>query len=342
VLGQAHTPRRRLWPFVAFALVVLTAPAVSGANPSHSVSALRAQDAAIVAQSRSAVLGLYALDQRLAGARAQLRTLDDRSRSLSAERATLRLELQVARHSTVYAQQQLAQQLRTSYEQGNVEPLEILFGAKNLEEAMTNIDDLSRISTQGEDILAQLKTARSRLAVASRELATRETALAAARRAAEATTAALVATRSDRTAYIASLAAKRRLTANQIAEAIARAHEAQLRTAAAAPPSPTPSAGPAPDAVATALVPPGRTITVLATGYALGGRTSTGLPVGWGIAAVDPSVIPLGTHMTVPGYGETVAADVGGAVRGSVIDLWFPTVAQANAWGRRTVTIVLH
>ena len=67
-----------------------------------------------------------------------------------------------------------------------------------------------------------------------------------------------------------------------------------------------------------------------------------GLPVGWGVAAVDPSVIPLGTHMTVPGYGEAVAADVGGAVRGAVIDLWFPTVAQANAWGRRSVTVILH
>ena len=53
-------------------------------------------------------------------------------------------------------------------------------------------------------------------------------------------------------------------------------------------------------------------------------------------------MIPLGTHMTVPGYGEAVAADIGGAVVGAAIDLWFPTVAQANAWGRRTVTITLH
>jgi len=53
-------------------------------------------------------------------------------------------------------------------------------------------------------------------------------------------------------------------------------------------------------------------------------------------------VIPLGTRMTIPGYGEAVAADTGGAVSGSLVDLWFPTIAQANAWGRRTVTIVLH
>jgi resuscitation-promoting factor RpfB len=98
----------------------------------------------------------------------------------------------------------------------------------------------------------------------------------------------------------------------------------------------------APPVVPTNAVTAGRAITVVATGYALGGRTSTGLPVGWGVAAVDPSVIPLGTHMTVPGYGEAVAADVGGAVRGAVVDLWFPSIAQANAWGRRSVTIILH
>jgi 3D (Asp-Asp-Asp) domain-containing protein len=83
-------------------------------------------------------------------------------------------------------------------------------------------------------------------------------------------------------------------------------------------------------------------MTVSATGYALRGTTATGIPVGWGVVAVDPSVIPLGTRMTIPGYGEGVAADTGGAVRGATIDLWFPTREQALAWGRRTVTITLH
>jgi 3D (Asp-Asp-Asp) domain-containing protein len=86
----------------------------------------------------------------------------------------------------------------------------------------------------------------------------------------------------------------------------------------------------------------GRTLTVLATGYSLSGSTATGLPVGWGVVAVDPSVIPLGTRLSIPGYGQGVAADVGGSVHGAAIDLWFPTPAQARAWGRRAVTITLH
>ena len=83
-------------------------------------------------------------------------------------------------------------------------------------------------------------------------------------------------------------------------------------------------------------------MSVQVTAYCLKGTTATGLPVGPGIVAVDPTVIPLGTRMTIPGYGEGVAADTGGAVRGASIDLWFPTLAQARAWGRRTVTITLH
>ena len=53
-------------------------------------------------------------------------------------------------------------------------------------------------------------------------------------------------------------------------------------------------------------------------------------------------MIPLGTRMYVPGYGPAIAADDGSANKGTLIDLWFPTTAQARAWGRRTVTITLY
>ncbi len=86
---------------------------------------------------------------------------------------------------------------------------------------------------------------------------------------------------------------------------------------------------------------PGGTMTVLATAYCLKGTTTTGLPVGPGIVAVDPTVIPLGTRMTIPGYGEGVAADTGGAVRGARIDVWIASCAEARAF-TRTVTITFH
>ena len=135
------------------------------------------------------------------------------------------------------------------------------------------------------------------------------------------------------------------MTERQISNLVAAARAAQIRSAllarssASAPPSTISSIS---SDSPTTVISGGRTITVSATGYALQGNTASGLPVGWGVVAVDPSVIPLGTHMTIPGYGEAVAADTGGSIVGSTIDLWFPSVAAANAWGRRTVTIVLH
>jgi 3D (Asp-Asp-Asp) domain-containing protein len=85
-----------------------------------------------------------------------------------------------------------------------------------------------------------------------------------------------------------------------------------------------------------------RTLVVDAVAYHLPGRTASGLPVGVGVIAVDPAVIPLGTRVFVPGYGSAVAADVGSAIRGAIIDVWMPSTAAARAWGRRTVTITVY
>ena len=96
------------------------------------------------------------------------------------------------------------------------------------------------------------------------------------------------------------------------------------------------------DIDATETTSAARTLVVAATGYAATGATASGVPAGPGVVAVDPSVIPLGTRLTIPGYGEGVAADTGTAVQGAVIDVWFATDAEARAWGRRTVAVVLH
>jgi 3D (Asp-Asp-Asp) domain-containing protein len=343
-------PRRRLLPFVVVALAVLAAPAVSGAITPHSASALRAHDAALAAKSRAAVLNLYSLDQQLAGTQSQLNTLEAQTLSLRAQRASLTQRLHIAKRGAQLAQTRLAARLRALYEQGNVEPLEIVFGAKTIDEAMTSLDSLSRMTSQGEDVIRELKTARTHLGSASHQLAVREAALAAATQQARATANALAATRSARSSYINTLAAERSMTQRQISAVVAQAAAARLkseqlaRAAASSPPTTavTSAISPATTFASTAPGVAGRTISVSATGYALPGRTATGLAVGWGVVAVDPSVIPLGTHMSIPGYGEAVAADTGGAVMGATIDLWFPTVAQANAWGRRVVTVTLH
>ena len=83
-------------------------------------------------------------------------------------------------------------------------------------------------------------------------------------------------------------------------------------------------------------------LRVDAVAYHLPGRTASGLQVRKGVVAVDPELIPLGTRLFVPGYGNAVAADVGVAIKGRIIDLWMPSNAEARSWGRKTVVITVY
>ncbi|QNB48266.1 DUF348 domain-containing protein [Thermanaerosceptrum fracticalcis] len=87
-----------------------------------------------------------------------------------------------------------------------------------------------------------------------------------------------------------------------------------------------------------------RVLNMVATGYThTGNRTYTDIWPSVGVVAVDPDVIPLGTRLYIEGYGYATALDIGNAIKGNRIDLFFETKAQALKWGRRTVQVfVLH
>ena len=90
----------------------------------------------------------------------------------------------------------------------------------------------------------------------------------------------------------------------------------------------------------------GRCVYVDATAYSAfdpGNKptTSSGTLVRHGVIAVDPSFIPIGTRVFIPGYGEAVAEDIGWAIRGNVIDVAFDTHEEAMAFGRQHLEIYI-
>lgn len=71
------------------------------------------------------------------------------------------------------------------------------------------------------------------------------------------------------------------------------------------------------------------------------GVTYTGTVARKGVVAVDPSVIPLGTKVYVPGYGIAIAEDVGGAIKGDRVDVCFNSVTDALNWGVKYTTVYI-
>jgi peptidoglycan DL-endopeptidase CwlO len=333
------TPRHRLLPVPVTVLVgALLAVSLAGSGGAGSAPALlqrahdlRAANTALAARSHAALLRLYSLDAQLARARARLDTLTAQAEVVRRERVLTAKRLRIARHDIAAAEAQLGARLRQLYEQGQTDPLAVLLGAQSLDEALSGLDALDRSASLDRHLIEETRLARTREQAAASSLAARSATLERLRRDAAATAGAIASTKARQAGYLASLRSKERLNGARISslERTARAAQAKsvvLLTAPAASP-----------AVAGA-----HTMSVVATGYSGSGATATGLATGWGVVAVDPSVIPLGTRMSIPGYGSGVAADVGSAVSGAMIDLWFPTDAQARAWGRRTVTISLH
>lgn len=68
--------------------------------------------------------------------------------------------------------------------------------------------------------------------------------------------------------------------------------------------------------------------------------TATGAHVRRGIIAVDPKVIPLHSRVYIPGYGFADAEDVGGAIKGNRVDLYFEPWA-IGAWSARWVDVYI-
>jgi 3D (Asp-Asp-Asp) domain-containing protein/peptidoglycan hydrolase CwlO-like protein len=344
VRASCHQRPARLAVFcLATFVLTLAATAARAASPS-TVQGLRSANASLASRSQQALLELYSLQTRLGLAERRVAALEDRTAEVQAEREAAQKQLEQARADFQTAQSQLAERLRQLYIEGDVDPLAVLLGAQSLDEVVSALDGLNRLATQDKQIVAQLARAKASLRTASARLAQREDELNGLLADAKATRASIASARDARAGYLAGLRHQQALNQSQIQRLTAQAAAAESQSEDLTSGSETSSGGSSPTGPPIPPAPPpsGSKLTVSSTGYCLKGNTATGVPTSHGVIAVDPAVIPLGTRMYVPGYGEGVAADTGSAVQGPTIDLWFDTCTQALAWGRRTVTITLH
>jgi 3D (Asp-Asp-Asp) domain-containing protein/peptidoglycan hydrolase CwlO-like protein len=333
-----------------FCLAVVAATAVGAslvaAGSAETVADLEAQaralereNAQLETSSQSALGGLAGIEARLAQTRAELASLRSRAAVVRSRRRSVNEELAIVRVSARTTQAALARRLQALYEEGDADPLAVILGAGSLAEALNAIETLDFAAKQDQDLLRKARSATTRLARLTRALAARQRELEQLAAARAAAAASLAAARAERLQTIAAMRSASRSNSAQIVGLEERARSLASVQSVSAPVALGGSVQVQPGASAPSGV---GTMTVVATGYALPGTTSSGRPVGWGSVAVDPSVIPLGSRLSIPGYGVGVAADTGGAIQGARIDLWFPSVAQARAWGTRVVTITVY
>lgn len=69
------------------------------------------------------------------------------------------------------------------------------------------------------------------------------------------------------------------------------------------------------------------------------GVTASGAVAAKGTIAADPAVYPFGTRIGIPGYGLGIVQDIGGSIKGTHIDIWFPSHEEAFAWGARKLKV---
>jgi 3D (Asp-Asp-Asp) domain-containing protein len=334
-------------------LATTAAGAENASSLRSQAGRLRAANAALDAASHRALLELYALDSRLQRARDRLAALEARARQAADEERRAQLALRIARQSRLQAQQALLARARTLYIEGQPDPLAVILDASSLDDLISVIDSVNRVADQDARIIEELERTGRNLQAAIAAFEARRATLGRLTGEARQEQQRLAASRADKLRYLAELSRRKSFNAREIDALTRAASRAQEKARTIAPPSsssPEPDTGSSsgaessqPQPVTTADESPaaGRQVTVSATMYCLRGSTATGIPVGPGVVATDPAYIPLGTKMYIPGYGDGVAADTGGAVVGWTIDMWVASCSQADAYGRHTITITI-
>ncbi len=255
----------------------------------------------------------------------------------------------------------LNKRMKAMYTDGNSSYLEVLLGSHSLSDFISKMDITARIIQYDNNIISNVKQQqavitlqRKNLDVANEDLQTlksdNESSLAKLStditqekdllsKANDKEKKLIEAQRQKELAAAQAVAAQKAQTlALQNAKNVA-AQNTALLAAPSSTSSVTPSQPSPPSASSTVY-------TMTATSYSDYGYTASNTLThrdsgGYSTIAVDPTVIPLGTKVYVSGYGYAIAEDTGSAIQGNIIDVYLPTPAQANAWGRQTVTVTI-
>src|SRR3954453_10284985 len=176
-------PRKRVCAGIfLFATAALTVVIPAASADRHGQrGTLRANDAHLSSAEHATLLELYSLETQLARARARVASVARRQVALQrlgealpiegggvtqGQRLgeTLQIEAASVTQSMDDAQTELQQQLRALYEQPSPDPIAVVLGAESLDDAVTSLDNLRRVTQQSHSLVDETVATRARLA----------------------------------------------------------------------------------------------------------------------------------------------------------------------------------
>jgi len=345
---------------------LIAAVSASAAGPADEAEQQRAVLEDLQAGEEQALVDLFAADSALGRAEERAQRLEERLAGVRDRVDETQRSLEISQSNLLVARKLLNERIEQWYRMDQIDAIEIILGSDSLSDVIDQFDAIERMSSRDADVVRGTRDFAAETKERQRSLQDQEQQVEQLVAAARAEADRLAAARATKESLVADLRRQASLTSSRIErldqaaqEAAARAEAIQAEQAASGAGSPTADPARSGDGGSaagadggTATPPPdvetpppgasgGQQITVSATAYSIHGTTASGLPTAYGVCATDPSVIPMGTRFSVPGYGTCVAGDTGSAIIGNTIDVWFPELSQAQAWGRQSVTVTI-
>lgn len=263
---------------------------------------------------------------------------------LANEMKNSEIQLKTTESALNNQQDLLKKRVRAMYMNGKSSYLQLVLSSTSFSDLLSNVNTVTSVMDFDNNILNNVEKEKKNILAQKQILSYANKKLEDLKTSNEATLSKLSSDIKQEKTLLASATEKEKqlIDKQRAEEAAAKARQEAAAKAANASKSSNSSTS---IALLGTLSPKSSNI-MIATGYSIDGYTSSGgktvrNPGGYSTIAVDPRVIPMGTKVYIEGYGYAVATDTGGAIIGNRIDLFFPTEAEANAWGIRSVKVTI-
>lgn len=223
--------------------------------------------------------------------------------------------------------------VRAMYMSGVDSYLEVILKSEDLNDFMGRVDMISKVVAFDKGIVNKLKEQKDSISKQNENLNSQNNKLVSLKTSNENTLSKLSKDIKEQKELLSKVTEKeKQLLASEAAKVVAS--------------NSTSSKGGTLSRGASKSISYSKAMTMEATAYSGDGITASGTATkrnadSYSTIAVDPRIIPLGSTVYVEGYGYAIAEDTGGAIKGNIIDVFFPSESEARSWGRRSVKVYI-